>query len=569
MTTAAVSAPVEPRAGTPSEPPLDSRRWIALAVVLAASFMVLLDVSIVNVAIPRIQANLAASFAQIQFVLAGYQLAYAVMLITGGRLGDIFGRKRLFLIGVAGFTVASSLCGLAQTPAQLVAARILQGLMSGLMYPQVLAVIQVSFPPRERAGAFGAFGGVIGIATICGPLVGGLLIQLDVLDGWRPIFLVNVPIGIATLVAAGFLLRESRAPSRPSLDPVGVVLITAALFLLAFPLVEGREAGWPWWAYACLAASVPALGAFGVYIVARKRSGRSPLIDPALFRDRAFVVGLVISIVFLSGIPAFFFTFSLFLQIGLGYSALHAGLTTIPFAVGSATASFASVRLVRTLGKPLLNVGAAILVLGMVAVVATLHLRGDGIHGTDLIPALLLSGVGLGLVVAPLVNIILAGVRGANAGAASGVLTTAQQVGGAIGVALVGLIYFNLLGSHANAAALQQHPAISRQLQAANLPAPVISRVEAGFDRCFHDRLNAADPTATPPSCLQRGSGSALVGTALQRAGSTGRAEDFLYTMQRSIGFNIAVWSLTFALLFLLPRPAGEVLSRARRARAA
>ncbi|MFN2451956.1 MAG: MFS transporter [Candidatus Dormibacteria bacterium] len=562
-------APVAADGSPVSQPEADPRRWVALGVVLCASFMVLLDVSIVNVAIPRVQANLRATFAEIQFVLAGYQLAYAVMLITGGRLGDIFGRKRLFLIGVSGFTLASALCGLAQSPTQLVAARVVQGLMAGLMYPQILAVIQVSFPPRERAGAFGAFGGVIGIATICGPLVGGLLIQLDLFDGWRPIFLVNVPVGMATLAAASLLLRESRAPSRPSLDPAGVVLITAALFLLAFPLVEGREAGWPWWAYACLLASAPALVAFGVYIVARRRSGRSPLIDPGLFADRAFVVGLIISIVFISGIPAFFFTFTLFLQIGLGYSALHAGLTTIPFAVGSALASLASVRLVRVLGKRLLNIGAAILVVGMLAVVLTLAHQGTAIHGTDLIPALLVSGVGLGLVVAPLVNTILAGVRGANAGAASGVLTTAQQIGGAIGVALVGLIYFNLLGSHAGVVAQGLHPAISGQLQRAGVPAPAIARVATGFDTCFRDRSNAADPTATPASCRQSSAASAQVGSVVQSAATTGRAENFLWTIERSIGYDVAVWSLTFFLVFLLPRPAPGVLRRAHPAKAA
>lgn len=563
MTTAAPpEAPAPVTTPTPDTPAADPRRWIALGVVLCASFMVLLDVSIVNVAIPRVQANLRASFGEIQFVLAGYQLAYAVMLITGGRLGDIFGRKRLFLIGVAGFTLASALCGLAQSPTQLVGFRILQGLMAGLMYPQILAVIQVSFPPRERAGAFGAFGGVIGIATICGPLVGGLLIQADLFDGWRPIFLVNVPVGVATLVAAAFLLHESRAPHRPSLDPGGVLLITIALFLLAFPLVEGREAGWPWWAYACLIASVPALAGFGFYIVARRRAGHSPLIDPALFADRAFVVGLIISIVFISGLPAFFFTFTLFLQIGLGYSALHAGLTTIPFAVGSALASFASVRLVRVVGKLLLNAGAAILVLGMLGVILTLHRQGTGIRGTDLIPTLLLSGVGLGLVVAPLINIILAGVRGANAGAASGVLTTAQQVGGAIGVALVGLIYFNLLGAHADAVATGLHPAISRQLQAANLPAPVVRGIETRFDHCFHDRSNEADPTVTPASCQGGGGASIPVASVLQVAGNTGRAQDFLYTIQRSIGYGLAVWSLTFFLVFLLPRPAAGMRPR-------
>ena len=246
--------------------------------VLIASFMILLDISIVNVAIPSVQRDLGATYAEIQWVLAGYQLAYAVVLITGGRLGDIFGRKRLFIIGVSGFTIASLICGLAPSPIALIAARVLQGLMAALMYPQVLSVIQVSFPPRERGAAFGVFGGVIGVASISGPLLGGLLIQADIHVGghallWRPIFLVNLPIGIGAVVAAFIFLRESRAPSAPRLDIPGVVLATIGLFLIAFPLVEGRDAGWPLWAYLMLVGR-PA------------RAGWVPPVHPAPRRPR-------------------------------------------------------------------------------------------------------------------------------------------------------------------------------------------------------------------------------------------------------------------------------------------
>src|SRR5215472_5484620 len=234
-----------------SDVPPDPRRWPALWCVLTAAFMVLLDISIVNVAIPSIQQNLHASFGEVQLVLAGYALAYAVLLITGGRLGDIYGRKRMFMLGMGGFVVASALCGLAQNPTMLVTSRVLQGLMAALMYPQVLSVIQVLFPPRERGKAFGIFGAIIGLATISGPLAGGLIIRDDLSGGaWRWIFLVNLPIGIAALSAAWRVLPESRAPQATRLDLWGVGIVTAGLGLLVYPLVEGRDLGWPVWSLA-------------------------------------------------------------------------------------------------------------------------------------------------------------------------------------------------------------------------------------------------------------------------------------------------------------------------------
>src|SRR6266511_3150983 len=217
-------------AGQPGHEDTDPRRWVALVIVLVAGFMQLVDISIVNVAIPSIQRDLDASYSQIQWVLAGYQLAFAVTLITGGRLGDIFGRRRLFMLGMAGFTLASALCGLAQSPGMLIGSRVLQGLMGAIMFPQTLSVIQVTFPPRERGTAFGMFGATIGLATITGPLVGGLLINGELLGlDWRPIFLVNVPIGIAALVAATRLLHESKAPRALRLDLAGVGLATAGV----------------------------------------------------------------------------------------------------------------------------------------------------------------------------------------------------------------------------------------------------------------------------------------------------------------------------------------------------
>jgi EmrB/QacA subfamily drug resistance transporter len=530
--------------------------------VLNAGFMQLVDISNVNVAIPSIQRDLDATYADIQWVLAGYQLAFAVMLITGGRLGDIFGRKRLFMIGMAGFTLASALCGLAQTPDMLIASRILQGLFGAIMFPQVLSIIQVTFPPQERATAFGLFGATIGLATITGPLVGGLLIQADLFGlQWRPIFLVNLPIGIAALAVAARFLVESKAPRALRLDPVGVVVVTAGLLLLVYPLVQGRDLGWPPWTFLSMAASVPVLAGFAVYERHKKALDGSPLVDMDLFRQRSFVPGLLLAGIFFMGIPAFFLTFSLWLQIGLGFSALHAGLTGAPFAVGSALASAASVRLVPVLGRRILSAGSLLLVAGMVALMWTVDRYGGAVTSWQLLPALLLCGLGLGSVIAPLVNVVLAGIRAQDAGSASGVLTTVQQIGGAIGVALIGVVFFGLLGSQAAGVADDVLPGLRADLQGAGLPPAATQQVAAGFRTCFEDRANAKDPSAVPASCAQAQSqaqGQEEVGRVVAAAADTARRQDFSEAFQRTLLFEVAVYLACFLLVFLLPDARGD-----------
>jgi EmrB/QacA subfamily drug resistance transporter len=544
----------------------DPRRWVALAVVLIAGFMQLVDISIVNVAIPSIQRDLDATYAEIQWVLAGYQLAFAVMLITGGRLGDIFGRKRLFMVGMAGFTVASALCGLAQSPDMLIASRILQGLMGAIMFPQILSVIQVTFPPRERATAFGMFGATIGLATITGPLVGGLLIEADLFGlEWRPIFLVNVPIGIIALIAATRFLAESKAPRALRLDPGGVAIVTAGLLLLVYPLVQGRDLDWPLWTFLSMAAAVPVLAGFLVFERRKKARDGSPLVDPDLFRQHAFVPGLLLAAIFFMGIPAFFLTFSLFLQIGLGFSALHAGLTGAPFAVGSALASTASVRLAPALGRRILSVGSLLMVAGMLGLIWTVDRYGGAVTSWQLLPALLVCGLGLGCVVAPLVNVVLAGIRAQDAGAASGVLTTVQQVGGAVGVALIGVIFFGLLGSQAAGVADDIIPGLRAQLQGAGLPPAATQQVAAGFRTCFEDRASAKDPSAVPASCARAqalGQGQEGIGQVVAASADSARRQDFAQAFQRTLLFEVAVYLVCFLLVFLLPQARGDPAGR-------
>jgi EmrB/QacA subfamily drug resistance transporter len=550
---------------------LDPRRWLALGVVLIAVFMQLMDISIVNVAIPSIQRDLDASYSQVQWVLAGYQLAFAVVLITGGRLGDIYGRKRLFLIGVSGFTVASALCGFAQSPVMLVGSRFLQGAMGALMFPQALAVTQVEFPQRERGAAFGITGAVIGLATISGPLLGGLLIagNLFGLD-WRPIFLVNLPLGVLAVVAAVVLLRESRAEGALRLDPGGVAIASAALLLLIYPLVEGRDLGWPAWTFLLMAASVPLFALFVLYERRKTRKDNSPLVVLSLFGERAFVSGLLLNLVFFSGVAAFFLTFSLFLQIGLGFTALHSGLTTIPFSFGTAIGSAVSVRLAPRLGRAILSLGCLLLVAGMLAVMATVSRYGEAIHSWQLLPALVVCGLGLGCTIPPLLNVILAGISGRNAGSASGVLSTTQQVGGALGVAIIGVIFFGLLASQAKPTITAVVPGLRSQLQAAHLPAPVADQVIAGFSTCFHDRASAKDPSATPPSCRQatspvqaQGQGGQAIGQALQSAGVDARKRDFVASIKGTLWYEVAVYGLSFLVVFLLPNVGGHRLRQA------
>jgi len=550
-------------------PPVQ-RPFLVLGIVLSATFMQLLDISIVNVATPSIQASLGATFSDVQLVLAGYQLAFACTLITGGRLGDIFGRRRLFLLGMTGFTLASALCGAAVTSEMLILSRVLQGLCSGLMFPQVLSVIQVSFAPKDRGRAFGVFGAVIGLGTIMGPVTGGVLIEAGLFhDAWRSIFFVNVPIGIVALVGAFLKLPESRAPKASRLDIGGALLVATGLGLLIYPLTEGRTKGWPGWLVAMLVVSVPLLVLFGVLQHRKTLADSSPLLDTGLFSDRAFRVGAVLSLIFFSGVPPFFFTFSLYLQLGEGFSALGAGLTTFAFALGSAAAAANSDRLAKRIGRRVLSIGTATLVAGMLLVILTVHLVGDDPHTYEFAPAFLIAGVGLGLFIAPLSTLILAAVTPRRVGSASGAISTVQQVGGAVGVAIIGLIFFGLLGANAPTAVAETRAGVEQSLRAAGLPQQAVPTVLAGFERCFTARSKAADPGVTPAACArlsaqQSPSGpevGARVAAVLAQQGRPGSAtqrRNFSRSIQQTLLYEVAVFSLAFGIVLALPRRADD-----------
>jgi EmrB/QacA subfamily drug resistance transporter len=428
-------------------------RWLILTVLLTAAFLGTLDFFIINLALPAIQETLHANFAQVQLVIAAYGLAYAVCLITGGRLGDIFGRKRIFLIGVAGFTLASVLCGTAPSPEALIAFRVLQGISGSLLFPQVLSLVQVIFPPAERGRAFAVFGLAQGTASFSGIMLGGLLVEADLFGlGWRPIFLVNLPIGLVTLTAAWFLVPESRSPKARRLDLTGVAIASAALLLLVYPLVQGREAGWPWWAFTCLAAAPPALAGFLCYERRVLNRGGSPLVELALFRNRRFAVGLATSFAFCCGLSAFFLTMTLFLQHGLGLDPIAASRAIAPFAVGYLSSSALAVRLGPRLGRLVILVGVSTMSVALGGLIVLTHWQGTDLTPLTLMPVLLVYGLGQGLVFPPLNAATLSRVPTADAGSASGVLSTVQQISFALGVAMIGSVFFVALGPAADPA---------------------------------------------------------------------------------------------------------------------
>src|SRR5215831_1008622 len=539
----------------------DPRRWLTLIILLLAAFMNLLDVSIVNIAIPSIQRDLNASYADVQWALAGYTLAYALVLITGGRLGDTFGRKRLFLIGVTGFTVMSALCGAAQSPGQLIAFRVVQGAMGAIMVPQVLAVIQVIFPPAERIKALAGFGITAGLGTVSGPLIGGLLIQHNLFGlDWRPIFLINVPVGIIAVIASAVLVRESRSARPPKLDPVGVVLVSAALLLLLYPLVQGRQLGWPGWTYVSMAASAPVFALFVWWERVKTRRDGSPLVPLRLFGRREFSVGMAIAMTFFLGIASFGLVLTLFLQLGLGFTPLHAGVTFLPFSLGILVSSGAAARLAPRFGRGVTMAGGLIMAAAMTGLIATVHHYGAAVTTWELVPGLVAAGLGLGAVIAPLADIVLDRVPHQDAGSASGVFNTGLQLGNSIGIAVIGVIFFALLGSQSGPAASTVAPALRSQIVAAGVPAQNAVRLEAQFRTCLHDRLVASDPTITPASCKPPAGVvlSPAVRGIVAGAGISAVRQDFAASLVRTLWFQVGVFVLAFLMMLAWPRGAGR-----------
>jgi EmrB/QacA subfamily drug resistance transporter len=546
--------------GDVSRPP-DRRRWLALTVVVVAGFMDLLDGTIVNVAIPSILRDLKAEYASVEWIVAGYALAFAALLITGGRLGDTYGRKRLFLIGMGGFTLASLLCGVATGPGVLVGARFFEGAMAGLMAPQILAIIHVTFPAGERGKVFGLYGALMGSAGVIGMLAGGVLVQWNLAGlEWRPIFLVNIPVGIATMVAAWYVVPESRSPAAPRLDLIGMALAVTGVLMLVYPLNQGRSLGWPAWTFLLMAGAAVVLALFVAYERRRIRTVGSPLVVLSLFRARAFTFGMGLWMLFWTGLGGFFLVWTLYLQVGLGWMPLRAGLTAAFFAVGAAPGAGLSVQvLTPRFGRQVLMAGALLTAAGLAGYIRVVAHYGVAVHSWQMVMPVFFAGLGFGMVVAPMINLILTDVPIRDAGSASGLLNTLQQLGMALGVALVGVIFFAQLGRDSGRGADAVTPSLRAQLTAAGVPTSEQDGLVAGFRACVHDRSAATDPTKVPASCRPdpASPGASAPGQLQQllaQAGEQAKARNFSRTFGVTLWYTVGVMVVVFLGLFALPR---------------
>lgn len=426
-----------------AEPTGDPRRWLVLPVLLTGAFLPILDFNVVNLALPAIRQNLGATSSEAQFVISAYAATYAVFLITGGRLGDLLGRRRMFMLGVTGFTVASLLCGIAWSPALLIAGRILQGLTATIMAPQVLASIRVLFPAAEQGHALAYYGASFGLANICGQVLGGVLVSSHPFGlAWQAIFLINLPIGFAALLGSVVFLSDSRAEHAQKLDLGGVVLLSLTLGFLVYPLIEGRETGWPAWMIAMLVACPVALAAFVRFEARLDARGGDPLVTLSLFRNSGFAAGLVMALAFYM-LSSFYLTFAVYLQSGLHKSPLQAGMATVPFAFGYFFSSLVSSPVMNRLGVRALTLGFALQILGFAAVMLAVN----QMLANSLEIGLIVAGAGFGIVMPSVIKAVVGGVDQRHAGLASGVVISTFQIGAALGVAVIGGVFYAALGS--------------------------------------------------------------------------------------------------------------------------
>jgi EmrB/QacA subfamily drug resistance transporter len=420
-------------------------RWVVFAVAITANIMDLMDATIVNIAGPSIRAALGGSASTLQWLPAGYTLAFAVFLITGARLGDMFGRRRLFLVGSAGFTVMSAACSVAPSMAALIIFRVLQGSFGALMIPQGFGMLKEVFAEDEMSKVFGAFGPMMGLSILAAPILAGALVEANLWGvGWRLVFLINVPVGIAAFAGAVRVLPRTVAHPGMRLDTGGMILIGVALTAIIYPLIQGRTAGWPAWTFESLAAGAVLLGAFVLW---GRRGHGDPLIEPGLLTNRSYTSGILVALAFFGAFGGLLLCVSLFAQLGEGFSPIHAGLTLMAMVIGMIAGMGAGFALVGRLGRHLLHIGVAIVAAGTVVLAVTV----TGAHTAstlDLAPGLFLIGLGAGSSIGQLFDFILAGVSMDEVGSASGVLEAVQQLSSALGVAVLGTIFFSAFEHH-------------------------------------------------------------------------------------------------------------------------
>jgi EmrB/QacA subfamily drug resistance transporter len=410
--------------------------------------MDLIDLTIVNVALPTIRTDLGASGTQLEWVISAYMLAFAAALIVSGSFGDLLGRKRIFIAGIATFGLASLAAGLSQTPDQLIAARVIQGVAAAAMIPQLLGTFRTIFDSEERGKVFGAYGATLGFASAIGLVLGGVLTEADLFGwGWRTVFFVNVPVAIVSLIATIRVVPESSDPEAGRPDLLGAGVLAASIVAIAYPLLEGRSLDWPAWTWVMLAGGVGALVALATIIERRPRPGVAPLLRTEILRIPAFSAGLLVQAAFSAGLQGFSVVFVVWLQGGMGFSPLGAGLTLLAFSIGSFVLAPMAVPLAQKQGRRILCLGGVLMALGVLGVLLGASHVGTGSDPWPVVPGLVLAGAGLSLMIIPLVNVVLAAVPQEIAGGAGGVFSTAQQLGGALGVALVGTVFFTQLES--------------------------------------------------------------------------------------------------------------------------
>jgi EmrB/QacA subfamily drug resistance transporter len=415
-------------------------RWVVLAVVLAADCMDLVDSTILNVAGPSIRRSLGGAASTLQWFSAAYPLAFAVLLVTGARLGDIFGRRRLFLIGSAGFTIASAACALANSPSTLIALRAIQGGFGALLVPQGFGMLKEVFAEEDMSTVFSAYGPVLGLSALAAPILAGVLTDANPWGTeWRSVFLINVPVGLFAFFTAVKVLPRGATHSGTRLDVPGMLLVGSAFVAIIYPLIQGQVAGWPLWMFGLLAAGLVLLGVFVIYEHHRRHA---PLIEPSLLKNRTYISGIAVALAFFGAFSGLLLDASLFCQLGEHFSAIHAGLTLVPMTMGMLVGMGLSFSLAAKLGRHLLHIGIALVAAGAVA----LALSVTGAHGAStwaLAPSLVVIGVGAGSSFGKLFDFTLAGVAMNEVGSASGVLTAVQQLAAAIGVAVMGSIFFS------------------------------------------------------------------------------------------------------------------------------
>lgn len=443
--TATLEAPTQPTPHAPAHP----RRWLGLFAILAADLLNLLDSTVGSVAAPAIRDDLGGSTSVLQWIAAGYTLAMAIGLLIGGRLGDMYGRKRMMVTGVVGFLAASALCGLSTSPEMLLASRVLQGLFGAIMVPQSFGLIRELFG-ADVGKAFAALGPVIGIATVLGPVAAGLLVDADIFGaGWRMVFLINLPLGAFALWVGIRVLPTSEPTARGQrLDVRGAILAATGMFLLVYPLTQGHELGWPAWSLLMLATSVAALAVFARYQAVRARRHESVLVRLAVFAKRSYTSGVVFVLAFFGVITGFSLAVGFFLQLGLGYSPLRASLAMMPWAVGAFLGSAVGATLMAKLGRTILHVGLGIMGVGLVVLLSVMDVTLDA---GQLIAPLGIYGLGMGMIFVPLFDIIVGDLDDDEIGSASGALTSIEQLGASLGIAALGTVFFSVVGPPAQA----------------------------------------------------------------------------------------------------------------------